>query len=49
MVVTLIAFLVGYASIAFLLPCLSTHSTHVLYCIVVGAFVLAPATTETIS
>ena len=51
MVVTLIAFLVGYASIAFLLRCLSTHSTHVLvlYCIVVGAFVLAPATTETIS
>jgi undecaprenyl-diphosphatase len=50
-VATLIAFLVGYASIAFLLRFLSTHATHVLVLcrVVVGALVLAPATTESIS
>ena len=48
---TVIAFVVGYASIAFLLRFLSTHSTRifVLYRVVLGALVLALATTGTIS
>jgi undecaprenyl-diphosphatase len=48
---TLIAFVVGYASIAFLLKFLSTHSTRVfvVYRVVVGAIVLVLATTGTIS
>jgi undecaprenyl-diphosphatase len=50
-VATLIAFVAGYASIAFLLRFLTTHSTRVfvLYRVVVGTLVLALATTETIS
>ena len=47
----MIAFVVGYASIAFLLRFLTTHSTRVfvLYRVVVGALVLVLATTGTIS
>jgi undecaprenyl-diphosphatase len=50
-IATVIAFVVGYASIAFLLRFLTTHSTRVfvLYRVVVGALVLVLATTGTIS
>jgi undecaprenyl-diphosphatase len=50
-IATVIAFVVGYASIAFLLRFLTTHSTRVfvLYRVVVGAIVLVLATTGTIS
>ena len=50
-IATVIAFIVGYASIAFLLKFLSTHSTRVFvaYRVVVGALVLVLATTGTIS
>jgi undecaprenyl-diphosphatase len=50
-IATVIAFVVGYASIAFLLRFLTTHSTRVfvVYRVVVGAIVLVLATTGTIS
>ena len=50
-IATLIAFVVGYASIAFLLRFLTTHSTRVFvaYRVVLGALVLVLATTGTIS
>jgi len=50
-IATLIAFVVGYASIALLLRFLTTHSTRVfvVYRVVVGALVLVLATTGTIS
>jgi undecaprenyl-diphosphatase len=50
-VATLVSFVVGYLSIAGLLRFLTTHSTRVfvLYRVVVGALVLALATTGTIS
>jgi undecaprenyl-diphosphatase len=50
-IATLIAFVVGYASIAFLLRFLTTHSTRVfvVYRVVVGTLVLVLATTGTIS
>jgi undecaprenyl-diphosphatase len=48
---TIVASVVSYVSIAFLLRFLSTHSARdfVHYRVVVGALALAPATTETIS
>ena len=51
MIATVIAFVVGYASIAFLLRFLSTHSTRVFvaYRVALGALVLALATAGTIS
>jgi undecaprenyl-diphosphatase len=50
-IATLIAFVVGYASIALLLRFLTSHSTRVFvaYRVVVGAAVLVLATTGTIS
>ena len=50
-IATLVAFVVGYASIAGLLKFLTTHSTRVfvLYRVVMGAIVLVLATTGTIS
>jgi undecaprenyl-diphosphatase len=50
-IATLVAFVVGYASIAGLLKFLTTHSTRVfvLYRVVVGVIVLVLATTGTIS
>jgi len=50
-IATVIAFAVGYASIALLLKFLTTHSTRVfvVYRVVLGTIVLLLATTETIS
>ena len=50
-IATVIAFIVGYASIALLLKFLTTHSTRVfvVYRVVLGTIVLVLATTETIS
>jgi undecaprenyl-diphosphatase len=50
-IATLVAFVVGYASIAGLLKFLTTHSTRVfvVYRVVVGVIVLVLATTGTIS